>query len=257
MISAAQLAVLQASKNASAASAAGLSATAETASTFFLSLCRAVTEGRLAPEKVPLAIQAVGLDAALASVQLTDVLWCGPRSCTQDACRALTLCRSPRRLLSVRLEGEASAEPRARLLSLARVCLEGGYVSRAALLENCEGEFLEELGLIKSASDFKKKEVRVNTKVVYNQQKFNLLREQSEGYAKVLTVLNNSGAAALSAATLPAVVKALQALIGYFDLDPNRVFDLVLDRRAPRCTAAVRKRRRRGGVDEHALHSSF
>jgi THO complex subunit 2 len=75
-------------------------------------------------------------------------------------------------------------------------------------------------------------QVRVNTKLVYNQQKYNLLREESEGYAKVLTVLNNFGATALSDASAPDVVVALQSLIGCFDLDPNRVFDLVLDRRA-------------------------
>ena len=93
MISAAQLVVLQGSKNASAAGAAGLSATAETAAAFFLELCAAVTDGRLAPEKVPLAVQAVGLDAALASAQLTDVLWCVPGGCAEEACGALTLCR--------------------------------------------------------------------------------------------------------------------------------------------------------------------
>ena len=47
----------------------------------------------------------------------------------------------------------------------------------------------------------------------------------------MLTVLNNFGASALRADTVPAVVTSLQSLIGCFDLDPNRVFDLVLDRR--------------------------
>jgi hypothetical protein len=56
--------------------------------------------------------------------------------------------------------------------------------------------------------------------------------QESEGYAKVLTVLNNFGASALSDESAPDVVTTLQSLIGAFDLDPNRVFDLVLDRRA-------------------------
>ena len=80
----------------------------------------------------------------------------------------------------------------------------------------------------------------MNTKLVYNQQKYNLLREESEGYAKVLTVLNNFGSTALSERCTPDVVVALQSLIGCFDLDPNRVFDLVLDRRAPCRTRALR-----------------
>ncbi len=100
-------------------------------------------------------------------------------------------------------------------------------------------------------------QVRVNTKLVYNQQKFNLLREarrvlwacvsahsarpdlccrqESEGFSKVLTVLNNAGASALNEADVKDVVRTLQSLIGCFDLDPNRVFDLVLDR----CASSV------------------
>ena len=57
---------------------------------------------------------------------------------------------------------------------------EGSHVTRALLMERCEGEFLEEAGLFPSALGWKKKEVRVNTKLVYTQQKFNLLREESE-----------------------------------------------------------------------------
>jgi hypothetical protein len=52
-----------------------------------------------------------------------------------------------------------------------------------------KGEFLEEAGLFPSALGWKKKEVRVNTKLVYTQQKFNLLREESEGYSKLITAL--------------------------------------------------------------------
>ena len=33
-------------------------------------------------------------------------------------------------------------------------------------------------------------EVRVRTKLYFTQQKFNLLREESEGYSKIITELN-------------------------------------------------------------------
>ncbi len=55
----------------------------------------------------------------------------------------------------------------------------------------------------------------------------------------MLTVLNNFGPTALSAESAPAVVTTLQSLIGCFDLDPNRVFDLVLDRRVREHRACV------------------
>jgi THO complex subunit 2 len=122
----------------------------------------------------------------------------------------------------------------------ARSLLASGCVSKALLLERSEGEFLEALQLVASAEEFKKKEVRVNTKAVYNQTKFNLLREEAEGYAKALTLLNNSARATRLAAGHGAeVVRTLQSLIGCFDLDPNRVFDLVLDRRVSGCSCAT------------------
>ena len=149
---------------------------------------------------------------------------------------------------------EAAAASRAKLAEVTKEALRAEATSKALLMERCEGEFLELVELIPSAAMYKKKEarsaprsarasswrlahmhsflqVRVNTKLVYNQQKYNLLREESEGYAKVLTVLNNFGATALAESSAPDVVVALQSLIGCFDLDPNRVFDLVLDRR--------------------------
>jgi THO complex subunit 2 len=36
------------------------------------------------------------------------------------------------------------------------------------------------------AQDLKGKEVRLNTRLLYQQTKFNLLREESEGYAKLV-----------------------------------------------------------------------
>jgi len=76
--------------------------------------------------------------------------------------------------------------------------------------------------------------------------------QESEGYAKVLTVLNNCGSgAALSSSSVADVVRTLQSLIGCFDLDPNRVFDLVLDRCALfGLSLAVRRARTWRGRDE-------
>jgi hypothetical protein len=62
-------------------------------------------------------------------------------------------------------------------------------LTRALLLERCEGDFLESCGCVASAARFKKREVRFNTKRVYVQRKFNLLREESEGYAKLIAAL--------------------------------------------------------------------
>lgn len=78
--------------------------------------------------------------------------------------------------------------------------------------------------------------------VSYKQNKFNLLREQSEGYSKLAadlvgslgpphdpsTGLPSEGLTALLARAQGAWERVV-SVIGYFDLDPNRTLDVVLD----------------------------
>ena len=76
----------------------------------------------------------------------------------------------------------------------------------------------------------------------YKQNKFNLLREQSEGYSKLVTEVTSalpsphSPANGLPLEPLSIVPERVQpiwkrivSLIGYFDLDPNRALDVILD----------------------------
>lgn len=76
----------------------------------------------------------------------------------------------------------------------------------------------------------------------YKQNKFNLLREQSEGYGKLTTELTSSLGPPHSSATgepvesWPAIEararpawERVVGLVGYFDLDPNRALDIILD----------------------------
>lgn len=78
----------------------------------------------------------------------------------------------------------------------------------------------------------------------YRQTKVNLLREQSEGYTKLTLELSNSMGpardpvrASLSRIDADETLKAraiqawqkLVTIIGYFDLDPVRVLDIILD----------------------------
>ncbi len=61
----------------------------------------------------------------------------------------------------------------------------------------------------------------------YKQQKFNLLREESEGFAKTITELNQNFS--ITKLTSEQLYDRLMALIGYFDIDPNRMLDLVIE----------------------------
>ncbi|KAL1568656.1 THO complex subunit 2 [Salvia divinorum] len=120
-------------------------------------------------------------------------------------------------------------EYRSRLIKLAKWLVDSALVPLRFFQERCDEEFLWECEMIKiKAADLKSKEVRVNTRLLYQQTKFNLLREESEGYAKLVTLLCQVPEVSTenqSAAT----VGIIKSLIGHFDLDPNRVFDIVLE----------------------------
>ncbi|WMV29376.1 hypothetical protein MTR67_022761 [Solanum verrucosum] len=158
-------------------------------------------------------------------------------------------------------------------LPKAKWLVESALVPLRFFQERCEEEFLWESEMIKiKAADLKSKEVRVNTRLLYQQTKFNLLREESEGYAKLnleqqgehsetetelwlydfhggcyrslpnSRKLKNKGLSIVFKVTLlcqipegssqnssAATVGIIKSLIGHFDLDPNRVFDIVLE----------------------------
>ncbi|KAK7398843.1 hypothetical protein VNO78_10016 [Psophocarpus tetragonolobus] len=122
-----------------------------------------------------------------------------------------------------------SGEFRSRLIKVAKWLVESEMVPVRLLQERCEEEFLGEAELIKiKAQELKGKEVRVNTRLLYQQTKFNLLREESEGYAKLVTLLCRDSEAPTQKSSV-ASIGIIKSLIGHFDLDPNRVFDIVLE----------------------------
>lgn len=76
----------------------------------------------------------------------------------------------------------------------------------------------------------------------YKQNKFNLLREQSEGFSKLITEVTSAlppphspatglplDPSSISPERVQPIWKRIVSLIGYFDLDPNRALDVILD----------------------------
>lgn len=73
----------------------------------------------------------------------------------------------------------------------------------------------------------------------YKQHKFNLLREDSEGYASLINELTISSIdnqrdtkgklTPTSLSKVPEFLKTISSHIGVFHLDPNRVLDIILD----------------------------
>jgi THO complex subunit 2 len=112
------------------------------------------------------------------------------------------------------------------LYEFVQQAMKQGFLPRKMLLERLDRQFLAQAKVIAINADvFGRKEAVIRTKRGLTQNKFNLFREESEGYSKLLTELNTP----FDAQTVHGVMSNVRALIGHFDLDPNRVFDIVLD----------------------------
>ncbi|CAK4034838.1 Hypothetical predicted protein [Lecanosticta acicola] len=88
------------------------------------------------------------------------------------------------------------------------------------------------LGLVRPT--FEKIRTRKTTNALYRQANFNLLREESEGYAKLITEFFNTAQEASSRGPVGPnmaedAFQRVKALVGAFDLDVGRVLDITLD----------------------------
>ncbi|KAL2891568.1 THO complex subunit 2 [Ceratocystis lukuohia] len=96
------------------------------------------------------------------------------------------------------------------------------------LRELCDTQLLIKLGLIRET--FPKLGIRHATNQLYRQTNYNLLREETEGYSKLMTELFTAGNAGPPTGTQArATFERIKALIGTFDLDVGRVLDVTLD----------------------------
>ncbi|CAM9479324.1 unnamed protein product [Chrysoparadoxa australica] len=110
------------------------------------------------------------------------------------------------------------------LCKLVAAIAEEEVIPKNVLKTVLELDLIEGSRLMVDVTAFNNKMKKRNTSAVYKQQKYNLLNEESEGFAKMLVQINSSDLVPY------AVLKEnVLSLIGYFDLDPNRCFDLVLE----------------------------
>ncbi|KAF4548150.1 THO complex subunit 2-like protein [Elsinoe fawcettii] len=98
---------------------------------------------------------------------------------------------------------------------------------RLALETDC----IEALGM--SREKFTRQKTRLITNHLYRQSNYNLLREESEGYAKLITEYFNLAFNASASDSSPTLAldafERVKALVGSFDLDAGRVLDITLD----------------------------
>lgn len=169
--------------------------------------------------------------------------------------------------ISVSLKAEEpipAAVARQRLAGLVNLLTSTNVLDQDQVAERLEQSLLALIGLIPNESYFQKRSIQIRTARLFKQQKFNLLREENQGYTALVTeIVTNLGPSVAAvrcqepsqdAATASAsifgddpvtvveqesplvrnrratrVMTNVQALIGYFDLDANRVLDVILD----------------------------
>lgn len=91
-----------------------------------------------------------------------------------------------------------------------------------------DAALLEKLDLIRNT--FNRMGIRKQTNLLYRQANFNLMREESEGFAKLITELfTTSGNEPPTGDVVEGTVEKVKAMIGAFDLDVGRSLDVVLD----------------------------
>jgi THO complex subunit 2 len=113
------------------------------------------------------------------------------------------------------------------LITLLQSLVSASIVSTETVIELVDKNLLQETSIISNSQILATRSVRINTGLLYKQQKFNLLREENEGYAKLSHEFNVE--VSDIAAKSDELLTVVNALIGYFELDPNRVLDNILD----------------------------
>ena len=117
--------------------------------------------------------------------------------------------------------------PLAAAPSLRRFLIHSG-IDADVLRRDFDGSLLVKLGLLRDT--FARMGIRRATNVLYKQSNYNLMREESEGFAKLMTELfTTAGNEPSTAEIVEDTVEKVKAMIGAFDLDVGRTLDVVLD----------------------------
>ncbi len=91
-----------------------------------------------------------------------------------------------------------------------------------------DSTLLESLGLIRST--FVRVGIRQQTNLLYRQSNYNLLREETEGYSKLVTeFFTTSNNEPPTSEVVEETFERVKGMIGAFDLDVGRVLDITLD----------------------------
>ncbi|PWN35879.1 uncharacterized protein FA14DRAFT_172477 [Meira miltonrushii] len=186
---------------------------------------------------------------------LLDAIWTADLQI--DARREIAATHDSNAIIDDALDGETldeqSSRSRSRLADIVCELVEQQLLKRLDVAERLELPLLHQIGLVPDERDMSRKAIRINTARLYKQQKFNLLREENEGFSGLINELllgigpptiaisqaKDDGSSFLRVIEQESVevrneraqrvMNNISALIGYFDMDPSRVLDVILD----------------------------
>lgn len=109
-----------------------------------------------------------------------------------------------------------------------KIILKSSSISPLLMRQELENPFLENLGMIRNT--FVRVGIRQQTNLLYRQSNYNLLREETEGYSKLITELfTTSSNEPPTSDVVEDTFERVKGMIGAFDLDVGRVLDVTLD----------------------------
>lgn len=103
--------------------------------------------------------------------------------------------------------------------------IEQDIVTLEMIQDIIEEDTLIDLGILSKDSYINNRN-KIRTKMVYELKKFNLLREECEGYSRLITELMQPN---INENNVDTVIENVFSLIGFFRIDPNRAIDIILD----------------------------
>eukprot|EP00605_Chrysophyceae_sp_TOSAG23-4_P001248 GSChrysophyteH1.ASY1.ANO1.1359.1 assembled CDS len=130
---------------------------------------------------------------------------------------------------SIKVVGATHKVEFSRISYLVNQLVISGVVDVTTFHETLDVNMLTCAGLLGSNQDedarILKKVVKLNTNIMYRQQKYNRLEEEKEGYSKLLDIVSTLPS---PPANISVEVSHILCIIGHMDLDPNRILDIIL-----------------------------
>ncbi|CAI2362951.1 unnamed protein product [Moneuplotes crassus] len=155
------------------------------------------------------------INSILLNKMICEVIWiltfnikdlCGPADKKEDAAQS---------------DNESKKNIRQAIIKF----IENGLVTLETIQEELEEDALIELEFF-SKDNYVSKRNKIRTNMLYELKKFNLFREENEGYARLITELVQPN---VRSDNIETIIDNIFSLIGFFRLDPNRVIDVILD----------------------------